>query len=80
MRRYPGCAFGSASQGQRPCKSRSVRGFADRLWCAAGPYVVALVYVAGSRNEAKTSESVALPVERRLIALLCGRARAAARG
>jgi hypothetical protein len=58
----------------KPCKSRSDRSFTDRLWFAAGPYVVLLVYIAGPRNEAKTPEPVALPVERRIIALLYRRA------
>lgn len=62
--------------GRQPCSSRGVRSFTDRLWFAAGPYVVALVYIAGARNEAKGPSPVALPLERRLIALLHSRAQA----
>lgn len=62
--------------GLQPCKGRRVRRFTDRLWFAAGPYVVALVYIAGPRNEAKGPEPLALPLERRLIALLYSRAQA----
>lgn len=62
--------------GERPCSHSSSLSFTDRLWFAAGPYVVALFYIAGARNEAKGSEPVALPLERRLIALLHSRAEA----
>jgi hypothetical protein len=62
--------------GDQPCGRSSSRSFTDRLWFAAGPYVVALFYIAGARNEAKGSAPVALPLERRLIALLHDRARA----
>ncbi len=58
--------------GPQPCDNSD--GFTDRLWFAAGPYVVTLFYIAGARNEAKGREPLALPVERRLIALLFGRA------
>jgi hypothetical protein len=66
----------SCLPGLKPCKGRSDRSFTDRLWFAAGPYVVVLVYIAGPRNEARTPESVALPVERRIIALLYRRIQA----
>lgn len=62
--------------GSKHCARRSVRSFTDRLWFAAGRYVIVLAYIAGARNEAKTPEPVALPVERRIIALLYGRAQA----
>jgi hypothetical protein len=62
--------------GSQPCKSRSVRSFTDRLWFATGAYVVMLAYIAGPRNEAKTPVAEALPVERRLIALIYQRAQA----
>jgi len=62
--------------GSKPCKSRSDRSFTDRLWFTAGPYVVALFYIAGPRNEAKGPEPLALPIERRIVALLHGRAQA----
>lgn len=62
--------------GSKPCKRRRVRSFVDRLWFAAGRYVVVLVYIAGARNEARTADPVTLPVERRIIALLYGRAQA----
>lgn len=57
------------------CKSSPARSFTDRLWFAAGPYVVTLFYIAGAQNEAKGPEPLALPLERRLIALLYHRAR-----
>jgi hypothetical protein len=60
----------------RACKRSPVRSFTDRLWFAAGRYVVALVYIAGPRNEARGPKPLALPLERRLIALLHRRARA----
>jgi hypothetical protein len=60
----------------RACKSSPARSFTDRLWFAAGPYVVTLFYIAGAQNEAKGPEPVALPLERHLIALLYSRARA----
>jgi hypothetical protein len=60
--------------GPQPCSRSSSRNFADRLWFAAGPYVVALFYIAGAQNEAKGHEPVALPLERSLIALLNSRA------
>jgi hypothetical protein len=66
----------SCLPGSQPCKNRTVRSFKDRLWFAAGPYVVTLAYIAGARNEAKGPEPVALPLERRLIALLYSRAQA----
>jgi hypothetical protein len=62
--------------GARACKRDPVRSFTDRLWFAAGRYVVALVYIAGSYNEAKGPAPQALPLERRLIALLYSRAQA----
>ena len=62
--------------GAQLCSHRAVRSFTDRLWFAAGHYVVALVYIAGARNEAKGPAPVALPLERRLIALLNNRAQA----
>lgn len=62
--------------GRQLCSARAVRSFNDRLWFAAGRYVVALFYIAGARNEAKGSEPLALPLERRLIALLHSRAQA----
>jgi hypothetical protein len=58
------------------CKNSADRSFTDRLWFAAGPYVVTLFYIAPPDNEAKGPEPVALPVERRLIALLHSRAEA----
>jgi hypothetical protein len=58
------------------CKRSPVRSFTDRLWFAVGRYVVALVYIAGPRNEAKGPQPLALPLERRLIALLYSRAQA----
>lgn len=58
------------------CKSSPVRSFTDRLWFAAGRYVVMLVYIAGPRNEAKGPQPLALPLERRLVALLYSRAQA----
>jgi hypothetical protein len=58
------------------CKSSPVRSFTDRLWFAAGRYVVMLVYIAGPRNEAKGPGPLALPLERRLAALLYSRAQA----
>ncbi|HEY1449946.1 MAG TPA: hypothetical protein VGF47_03270 [Solirubrobacteraceae bacterium] len=61
---------------ERPCSGDRSQGFTDRLWFAAGPYVVALFYIAGARNGAGTGAPEALPVERRLIALLYSRARA----
>jgi hypothetical protein len=64
----------SCLPGPQPCKNRRVRSFKDRLWFAAGPYVVTLFYIAPARNEAKGPEPVALPLERRLVALLYGRA------
>lgn len=60
--------------GSQACGRRRVRSFTDRLWFAAGPYVVVLVYIAGPRNEARTGAPVALPVEHHLIALLYSRA------
>lgn len=60
----------------KPCRYKRDWSFTDRLWFAAGRYVVLLVYIAGPRNEAKTPKPVALPVERRIIALLYGRAQA----
>jgi hypothetical protein len=62
--------------GNRACKSRSVRSFTDRIWFAAGPYVVMLVYIAGARNNPKGPQPLALPLERQLIALLYSRAQA----
>jgi hypothetical protein len=62
--------------GSQPCASRNVRSFKDQLWFAAGPHVVTLAYIAGVRNEAKTPAPVVLPVERKLIALMYGRAQA----
>ena len=62
--------------GSQPCRNRRVRGFTDRVWFGAGRYVVALVYIAGARNEAKNGAPIALPVERRIIALQYGRAQA----
>ena len=62
--------------GSQPCKSRGDRSFTDRLWFAAGPYVVMLAYIAGPQNEAKGPEPLALPLERQLIALLYSRAQA----
>jgi hypothetical protein len=62
--------------GSKPCKSRSDRSFTDRLWFTAGPYVVALFYIAGPHNEAKGPGSLALPIERWIVALLHGRAQA----
>jgi hypothetical protein len=59
--------------GAQPC-SRSSRSFTDRLWFATGPYVMALFYIAGARNEAKGPQPLALPLEQRLIALLHARA------
>jgi hypothetical protein len=64
--------------GLQPCKGSRARSFTDRLWFAAGPYVVVLVYIAGPRNEAKTPAPVALPIERQLIALLYTRGQAQA--
>ncbi len=58
------------------CKSSPVRSFTDRLWFAAGRYVVMLVYIAGPRNEANGPTPVALPLERQLVALLYRRAQA----
>jgi len=60
--------------GLQQCDNAS--GFTDRLWFAAGPYVVTLFYIADARNEAKGREPVALPGERRLIVLLHSRASA----
>ena len=60
----------------RACKSSPARSFTDRLWFAAGPYIVTLFYIAGARNEAKGPEPLALPLERHLIALLYSRAHA----
>jgi hypothetical protein len=48
----------------------------DRLWFTSGPYVVTLVYIAPARNEAKGSDPLALPLERRLLAELYSRAQA----
>jgi len=62
--------------GAQPCESRRVRSFTDRLWFAAGGYVVTLVYIAGPRNLAKSGAPIALSVERRIIALQYGRAQA----
>jgi hypothetical protein len=58
------------------CKNRSVRSFTDRLWFAAGHYVVMLAYIAGARNDAKGPQPQALPLERQLIARLYSRAQA----
>jgi hypothetical protein len=58
------------------CKNSAARSFTDRLWFAAGPDVVMLVYIAGPRNEAKGPQPLALPLERQLIALLYRRSRA----
>jgi hypothetical protein len=62
--------------GSQPCASRDDRSFTDRLWFAAGTYVVALFYIAGPQNEAKGPEPVVLPLERQLTALLYSRAQA----
>ncbi len=62
--------------GSQPCKNRGDRSFTDRLWFAAGPYVVMLAYIAGPQNEAKGPQPLALPLERQLIALLYSRAQA----
>jgi hypothetical protein len=60
----------------RACKSSPTRRFTDRLWFAAGPYVVTFFYIAPARNEAKGPEPLALPIERHLIELLYSRAQA----
>ncbi len=62
--------------GNQACKNRSVRSFTDRLWFAAGHYVVMLAYIAGARNDAKGPQPLALPLERQLIARLYSRAQA----
>jgi hypothetical protein len=62
--------------GSQPCKTRRVRSFTDRLWLAAGPYVVALFYIVPAENEAKGPDPMALPLERHLITLLYNRAQA----
>ena len=64
------------SPGIQPCKNSADRSFTDRLWFAAGPYVVTLFYIAPAHNEAKGPDPLALPVERHLIALLYNRAQA----
>jgi len=80
LRRPLGAAAASGARvwkclaGPQPCSRSSSRSFTDRLWFAAGPYVVALFYIAGPRNEAKGHEPLALPLERRLVALLYSRA------
>ena len=66
----------SCLAGPQLCSHQAVRSFTDRLWLAAGHYVVALVYIACARNEAMGPAPVALPLERRLIALLNNRAQA----
>jgi hypothetical protein len=58
------------------CKNSPDRSFTDRLWFAAGPYVVTLFYIAPPDNEAKGPDPLALPLERHLIALLHNRAQA----
>jgi hypothetical protein len=58
------------------CKNSADRSFTDRLWFAAGPYVVTLFYIAPPENEAKGPEPLALPLERHLVALLYNRAQA----
>ena len=58
------------------CKNSPDRSFTDRLWFAAGPYVVTLFYIAPPDNEAKGPDPLALPLERHLIALLYNRAEA----
>lgn len=57
------------------CKSRHFRGFRDRLWFAAGPYVVMLGFVAGPSNGVNTQQAL-LPIERHLLALLYSHAQA----
>jgi hypothetical protein len=82
LRRPLGAAGASGARvwkclaGPQPCSRSSSRSFTDRLWFAAGPYVVALFYIAGAQNEARGHEPVALLLERRLIALLYSRAQA----
>ncbi len=66
--------------GAKPCSGARAGSFTDRIWFASGPYVVALFYIVGARNEAKGSDLRALPLERRLVALLHDRAARAARG
>jgi len=62
--------------GSQPCRNRDDRSFTDRLWFAAGPYVVTIFYIAPAQNEAKGPEPLALPLERHLVALLYNRAEA----
>jgi hypothetical protein len=62
--------------GSQPCRNRDDRSFTDRLWFAAGPYVVTIFYIAPAQNEAKGPEPLALPIERHLITLLHTRAQA----
>jgi hypothetical protein len=82
LRRPLGAAGASGARvwkclaGPQPCSRSSSRSFTDRLWFAAGPYVVTLFYIAGAQNEARGQEPVALSLERRLIALLYSRAQA----
>ena len=48
--------------GSQPCRNRDDRSFTDRLWFAAGPYVVTIFYIAPAQNEAKGPEPLALPI------------------
>ena len=43
--------------GSQPCRNRDDRSFTDRLWFAAGPYVVTIFYIAPAQNEAKGSRT-----------------------
>ncbi len=60
------------------CRNGRAEDVRDRLWFAAGPYVVQLAFVAGAtfltRGEREAAHPVASPTERRLLALLYSRA------
>jgi len=58
------------------CQSQRAKGFTDRLWFAAGPYVVMLALIAGPSNKAESQAAVELTLERHLLAALYSRAEA----
>ncbi|MFI4977394.1 MAG: hypothetical protein ACHQC8_01760 [Solirubrobacterales bacterium] len=62
------------------CRNGHAEEVKDRLWFAAGPYVVMLAFVAGptvlTRGELESAHPVASATERRLLGLLYSRAQA----